>query len=146
MDPTRALGIPTGNGHQHMPAILSLRRLVTDLLWEGRLLWSRQSGGNCTSSSPQGHWYLWPRPEGIAGDGPMAQTPPYPPGQGTRTGRSGRLHTFLKYLFPEKLKPRLTAQKRALTVPVSGLPSPHCCLACVRNWEHTTVWHPIFFT
>lgn len=64
--------------------------------------------------------------------------PPDPPGEGTRTGGSGRLHTFLKYLFPEKLKPRLTAQKRALNVLASDLPSPHCCLACVLNWEHTT--------
>lgn len=69
---------------------------------------------------------LWHRP------------PVTPPGQGTRTGGSGRLHTFLKYLFPEKLKPRLTAQKRALTVLVSGLPSPHCCWACCTKLGTST--------
>lgn len=76
---------------------------------------------------------LWHRP------------PVTPPGQGTRTGGSGRLHTFLKYLFPEKLKPRLTAQKRALNMLVSGLPSPHCCLACVLNWEHPQSLAPSLF-
>lgn len=49
-----AAGSPTDNWHHHMPAILNLtlRRLVTDLLWERWLLWSCQSGGNCTCSSP----------------------------------------------------------------------------------------------
>lgn len=100
-------------------------------------------------------WYLWPRPEGIAGDGPWHRRPPpqhTPPWQGASTGGSRWLCTFLKHLFCEKINCRLTTQKRPLWT--------FWCIACPPppftnsgflfklNWEHTTytILHLAFFT
>lgn len=60
--------------------------------WGGGGGWLVALQGACSSEPalPQAPttalWYLWPRPVGIAGDGPVAQTPP---GQGAGTGAPG---------------------------------------------------------